>query len=126
MHYDSENHPSLSPALWLTIGLGICLGLGLSPNAWAQAPHPPIGAAAPGQLVLPPPEEIPEEILRTEVIFEARSPLDGSPLSPSEYAQLKTELAEAQTTLTLNADIRQLVLLLQARRVFKPIIPFLP
>ncbi|MBT9317766.1 hypothetical protein IXB50_20295 [Leptothoe spongobia TAU-MAC 1115] len=78
------------------------------------------------QIVLPSPEDVPEEILRTEIIFDARSPLDGSPLSPADYAQLQTELAAPQTTLTLNSEIRYIIFLLQARRAFKPVIPFLP
>jgi len=35
---------------------------------------------------LPPPEDLPEEILRTEIITEARSPIDGQPLTAAEYA----------------------------------------
>ncbi len=78
------------------------------------------------QIVVPAAADVPEEILRTEIIFEARSPLDGAPLSPADYAQLQAELAAAQTTPTLNSDIRFIILLLQARRAFKPVIPFLP
>lgn len=43
---------------------------------------------------LPPPEDIPEEILRTEIILEGRSPLDGKPLSAAEYAELEARLAQ--------------------------------
>ncbi|NEP63436.1 MAG: glutathione S-transferase [Symploca sp. SIO2G7] len=78
------------------------------------------------QIVLPPAEDVPEEILRTEIIFEARSPLDGSPMLPADYAQLQNELAVRQTTPTLNSDIRRMIFLLEARRAFKPVIPFLP
>ncbi|PSN10682.1 hypothetical protein C7271_25645, partial [filamentous cyanobacterium CCP5] len=49
--------------------------------------------ARPG-LSLPPPEDTPEEILRTEVIVEARSPLTGEPLSVAEYAALQAELQD--------------------------------
>ena len=111
----------------LSIGLG-CLGLGIGcDRALAQPVHPPpaVGVNI-DQIVVPPAEDVPEEILRTEIIFEARSPLDGDPLSPVEYAQLKTELAERQTTLTLNSDIRYIIFLLETRRAFKPVIPFLP
>ncbi|MGD1855613.1 MAG: hypothetical protein ACFB2W_15335 [Leptolyngbyaceae cyanobacterium] len=111
-----------------------CLGLwfNLSHPVQAQSAHPPIGrpattpAANIDQIVLPPADDVPEEILRTEIIFDARSPLDGGPLSPADYAQLKTELAASQTTLTLNSDIRYIIFLLQARRTLKPVIPFLP
>ena len=37
-------------------------------------------------------EDIPEEVLVTEIILEARSPLNGEPLSAAEYAQLQDEL----------------------------------
>ena len=38
---------------------------------------------------LPPPEDTHEEILRTEIITEARSPIDGELLTAAEYAQLQ-------------------------------------
>lgn len=37
---------------------------------------------------LPPASDIPEEILRTEIITQGRSPIDGTPLTPAEYAAL--------------------------------------
>jgi hypothetical protein len=69
--------------------------------------------------------EIPEEILRTEIITEARSPLTGEPLSAAEYAQLQAELDQPAGGNLLNDDIRRLVFLLEFRRAFKPILPFL-
>ncbi|MGD1950779.1 MAG: hypothetical protein ACFB14_14195 [Leptolyngbyaceae cyanobacterium] len=116
----------------LSIGIG-CIGLWLhfgAPGlAQTSADHQPVEATPPAageQILLPPADDVPEEILRTEIIFEARSPLDGRPLSPADYAQLQTELAASQTPLTLNSDIRYIIFLLQARRAFKPVIPFLP
>ncbi|PLZ22593.1 hypothetical protein CBP28_20550, partial [Fischerella thermalis WC559] len=44
---------------------------------------------------LPPAEDIPEEILRTEIILAARSPIDGKPLSAADYAQLQAQLQQA-------------------------------
>lgn len=106
-----------------------CLGGWCSAPGLAQ-PHPPIAPDPAGanidQIVLPPAQDVPEEILRTEIIFEARSPLDGSPMAPADYAQLQADLAAPQTTLTLNSDIRYIIFLLQARRAFKPVVPFLP
>lgn len=135
MHYDSGNFPSLPTVPWLNV-LGVtvgCLGLwsSLSYRAIAQSSQPvPSPVAAPGanidQIVIPPATDVPEEILRTEIIFEARSPLDGASLSPADYAQLQADLAAPQTTLTLNSEIRYIIFLLQARRAFKPVIPFLP
>ncbi|MGF1521929.1 MAG: hypothetical protein ACFBSF_06355 [Leptolyngbyaceae cyanobacterium] len=74
---------------------------------------------------LPPPEDPPEEILRTEIILEARSPLDGDVLTAAEYDQLQEELSRNDATL-LSSQIRELIFLLQLRRVVKPVIPFLP
>ncbi|MEO1394445.1 MAG: hypothetical protein AAFV90_16175 [Cyanobacteria bacterium J06634_5] len=70
-------------------------------------------------------EDIPEEILRTEIITEARSPLTGEPVSAAEYAQLQDELAgPAGGTLT-NQNLRRLFFLLEIRRAIKPILPFI-
>ncbi|MGB3298068.1 MAG: hypothetical protein WBA76_07345 [Phormidesmis sp.] len=71
------------------------------------------------------PEEVPEEILRTEIITEARSPLTGEPLSAASYAQLQAELAAPAGGNLVNQDLRYLIYLLQLRRAVKPIIPFL-
>ena len=101
--------------------------MGVCDRGLAQPVHPlPAAGANIDQIVLPPAEDVPEEILRTEIIFEARSPLDGEPISPAEYAQLQAELAERQTILTLNPDFYFYTTLLRARRALKPIIPFLP
>ncbi|MGB7315016.1 MAG: hypothetical protein WA939_18955 [Nodosilinea sp.] len=77
-------------------------------------------------LALPPPDEIPEEILRTEVITEARSPIDGKPISAADYAVLQTHLRDPNTEAIVNADIAELIQLLRFRRVLRPILPFLP
>lgn len=143
MHYDSGTYPTFPPVSWSKfLGASVaCLGLwgGVCDRSLAQTIQPSRNqpnqtilapAAPPGanidQIVLPPIDDVPEEILRTEIIFEARSPLDGTPLSPADYAQLQAELADSQITRTLSYDLRFNVFLLQVRRSFKPIIPFLP
>ncbi len=119
-----------------------CIGLWFNLSDWslAQSISSPVRSSSPivnpattsgvtiDQIVLPPADDVPEEILRTEIIFEARSPLDGIPLSPADYTQLQADLATAQTTRTLNLtpEISFILLLLDARRAFKPVIPFLP
>lgn len=75
-------------------------------------------------IALPSAEDIPEEVLRTEIILEGRSPIDGKPLSASEYEQLQAELKESALDPEINADIQQLIFLLQIRKLFKTIIPF--
>lgn len=73
---------------------------------------------------IPPPEDIPEEVLRTEIILEGRSPVDGRPLSAKEYEELKAELAQSSNDPKINSDIKELIFLLQLRKFVKTIIPF--
>lgn len=76
---------------------------------------------------LPPPEDQPEEILRTEIVLESRSPIDGQPLSAAEYAELQAQMEEeARRTGVVPPQIRRLVTLLRIRRVLRTILPFLP
>ncbi|WP_293121666.1 hypothetical protein [Moorena sp. SIO4G3] len=73
---------------------------------------------------LPPPEDLPEEVLRTEIIIEARSPLDGKPMNPAEYAQLQDAIAQRSTSPGLDPQIRELIFLLQLSDLFRTILPF--
>lgn len=75
---------------------------------------------------LPPPEETPEEVLRTEIITQARSPIDGKPLSAAEYAQLEAQLQQRQITPPLSPQVRETISLLRLRRAILTIFPFLP
>lgn len=75
-------------------------------------------------LSLPPAQDVPEEILRTEVILGGRSPVDGKPLSASEYEELEAELTESRFQPEIKGDIQQLIFLLQIRKLIKTIIPF--
>ncbi|WAL61311.1 hypothetical protein [Thermocoleostomius sinensis] len=85
-----------------------------------------IATAGVPALALPPPDDIPEEILRTEIITEARSPVDGRPLTAAEYAELEARLQrEPELYNTLSPQIRQLIFLLQIRRTIRTIAPFL-
>ena len=74
---------------------------------------------------LPPAEDIPEEILRTEIILEGRSLIDGKPLSASEYEELQAQLKEPRLHPEVDSNIQQLIILLQIRKLFKTIIPIL-
>ena len=80
--------------------------------------------AAPA-LALPPPEDTPEEVLRTEIITEARSPLTGEPLSADEYAVLMEQLQDPNRNPQVSPEVASLIGLLQFRRVFKPLLPFI-
>lgn len=76
-------------------------------------------------LALPPADDLPEEKLRTEIILEGRSPLDGQPLSASQYEELKKQLAERPYPPQVAPKIRQLVFLLRVRKFIRTIFPFL-
>ncbi|MBW4613507.1 MAG: hypothetical protein KME21_09515 [Desmonostoc vinosum HA7617-LM4] len=73
---------------------------------------------------LPPPEDTPEEILRTQIITEARSPIDGKYLSAAEYAELQTQLQEAPPPI-LTSRIREQIFLLRIRKTLLEVFPFL-
>ncbi|WP_414551933.1 hypothetical protein [Anabaena sp. CCY 0017] len=75
-------------------------------------------------VALPPPEDIPEEILRTEIILDARSPVDGKPLNAAEYAELQEQL-QVSPPPKLSADLRQTIYLIQLRKALLQIFPFL-
>ncbi|MGK7888266.1 MAG: hypothetical protein AB4042_02965 [Leptolyngbyaceae cyanobacterium] len=75
-------------------------------------------------IALPPPEDTPEEILRTEIILEARSPLDGEPLTASEYVELQAELAESLNPPSINSETQQLIFLLRIRKALNMLLPF--
>ncbi|MDJ0647362.1 MAG: hypothetical protein QNJ60_01530 [Xenococcaceae cyanobacterium MO_188.B19] len=75
-------------------------------------------------LALPPPEDIPEEVLRTEIILEGRSPITGKSLNATEYAEIQARLQTSQFSPKIDSDIQELIFLLQIRKFFKAIIPF--
>ncbi len=70
-------------------------------------------------------EEIPEEILRTEIITTARSPLTGEPLSAREYAALEEQLKTQQGQPEADPALETLLLLLQLRRLGESLFPTL-
>lgn len=78
----------------------------------------------PKTVALPPPEDTPEEILRTEIILEGRSPIDGKVLSAAKYEQLQANLAQSAFAPELNSDLQELIFLLNIRKLFKTLIPF--
>ncbi|WP_204103333.1 MULTISPECIES: hypothetical protein [Spirulina sp. CCY15215] len=92
----------------------LCLGIGLSFGL--------VGIQE--GLALPPPEDIPEEVLRNEIILEARSPLDGELLTAAEYAELEEKLSQPQAFIDLDPNLEQLILLLHIRKTINTLIPF--
>lgn len=81
-------------------------------------------AISPKSVALPPPEDTPEEILRTEIILEGRSPIDGKVLTAAEYEQLQAQLAQSSLPPELNSDVEHIIFLLRVRKLFKTLIPF--
>lgn len=86
----------------------------------------PIGASpAVSPIVLPPPDDLPEEVLRLEIITEVRSPIDGKPMSAADYAEWQAQQQEnPHPELSLPTDVRQGILLLQIRRALRSLWPF--
>ena len=77
-------------------------------------------------LALPPPEDTPEEILRTEIILEARSPVDGKPLNAAQYAELQAQLQTRSAPPKLSPIVRDRIFLLRFRKALRTFLPFLP
>jgi hypothetical protein len=75
-------------------------------------------------LSLPPPSDIPEEVLRTQIITAARSPIDGKPMNAAEYAELQAQL-QVSPPRKLNTRIREQVFLLRVRKALQQLFPFL-
>jgi hypothetical protein len=71
-------------------------------------------------------EDIPEEVLRAEIITEARSPIDGKPLSAIDFAELvvrveqKTVQDDATASLQ-NSSIKNLLFLVRLRGFLKSV-----
>jgi hypothetical protein len=69
---------------------------------------------------LPPANDIPEEVLRAEIITEARSPIDGKPLSAAEFAELVIKIEQQldrdiASTATNNPKLKNLLFLIRLR-----------
>ncbi len=75
-------------------------------------------------MALPPSEDIPEEILRTQIITVGRSPVDGKLLGAAEYAKVQAEL-QVYPTPKLNSQVRETVFLLRLRKILLQLFPFL-
>ncbi len=76
-------------------------------------------------LSLPPQTEIPEEVLRTEIITVARSPIDGKPLSAAQYAELQAQNQDYAPP-KLSPKVRETIFLLRLRQLIRTFAPFLP
>ena len=75
-------------------------------------------------LALPPVEDTPEEILRTEIIFEGRSPITGQALNAAEYEEISDKIKESKFKPELDSQVQEIIFLLNLRKFFKTILPF--
>ncbi|NJK99164.1 MAG: hypothetical protein HC838_06930 [Spirulinaceae cyanobacterium RM2_2_10] len=81
-----------------------------------------LAIAQPGH-ALPPPDELPEEVARTEIILGARSPVDGEPLTAAEYAELQAQLQESAFAPAVSPVARELIFLLRVRELLNTLVP---
>lgn len=70
--------------------------------------------------------DIPEEVLRAEIIIEARSPIDGTALSATDFAELvvttKQELdRENAITATSNSRFKEILQLIRLRSFLRSV-----
>ncbi|AZB72139.1 hypothetical protein [Synechococcus elongatus] len=71
--------------------------------------------------------DLPEEVLRQEIILDGRSPLDGRPLTPEEYTILQQRLqTDPDPVRGLNPSVRELAFFLGVLKAAKSLFPFLP
>jgi hypothetical protein len=73
-------------------------------------------------LALPSPADLPEEYLRTQIIFEARSPITGEALTAADYAELLTSLGQElqkQDNAAFVSKYRETLYLLRLRKLLK-------
>ncbi len=71
-------------------------------------------------------EDIPEEVLRVQIITEARSPIDGKALSAIDFAELVVQVeqktAQDDATASLqHSPIKNLLFLLRLRNFLKSV-----
>ncbi len=73
---------------------------------------------------LPPADDIPEEVLRNQVVLDGRSAIDNSELSPTEYAELQALLEDSQeVTPRVSPELQRLILLLKLRKILRSVTP---
>ncbi|MCY7406053.1 MAG: hypothetical protein LH631_01390 [Alkalinema sp. CAN_BIN05] len=71
--------------------------------------------------------DLPEEVLRSEILIDGRSPFDGKRLTATEYAELQQEIEQANVVEPQVASkIRRLVGLIKLRKFIKQILPIVP
>lgn len=71
--------------------------------------------------------DLPEEVLRSEILLDGRSPFDGTRLTATEYAELEQEIEQRNAVEPQVAPkIRRLVGLIKFRKFLKRVLPIVP
>jgi hypothetical protein len=73
-------------------------------------------------IALPSSNDLPEEYLRTQIIFEARSPLTGEALTANDYADLLISIdreLQKQASASFAKPYREALFLLRLRKILK-------
>jgi hypothetical protein len=89
---------------------------------WGQMPISVLFAQS-----LPPPEDTPDEVLRTEIYTSARSPVDGKLMTAAEYVELHEDLTasvEVPPESQVSPKVAEVIRLLKLRAFLKRILPF--
>ncbi len=74
-------------------------------------------------------EDTPEEVVRTEIYTDARSPIDGTKLTAAEYVELMEKLRSLDNIPPedlVSPKIREVIDLLKLRKFLRQFIPFIP
>lgn len=77
----------------------------------------------PKALAIPPAEDIPEEVLATEIIINARSAFNNKPLTPQEYALEKKQNQSSPFPPEVNSELRHNIFLLRLLKLIRTITP---
>jgi len=71
--------------------------------------------------------DLPEEVLRSEILLDGRSPFDGRRLAATEYAELQQEIEQAiSVEPQVASKIRRLIGLIKFRKFIKRVLPIVP
>ncbi len=73
------------------------------------------------------PDDVPEEVLRSEILLDGRSSFTGERLSATEYAEMQSEIEQTNAIEPQVAPkLRTLVGLVKLRKFIKTVLPIVP
>ncbi len=85
-----------------------------------------VSLATPVAAQLPPPDDMPEEVLRMKIVAETRSPIDGRPLTAAEYAELQAFLRSSDRIQPqVSPKLHGLIIKLRLLKLFRSLFPFI-